>query len=328
MADQFVDQQVSTAAGMPVVPPRPPLDLSGSRSRGLSERVIGWVLFICATISILTTVGIAAVLLIEAIQFFRVVSLWEFLTGTVWTALFHRDNRPGQFGIWPLVTGTLTVTIIAMLVAIPLGLMSAIYLSEYAPERVRAVLKPVLELLAGIPTIVYGFFALSFITPEVVKRIFPQVGAFNALAAGIAVGVMILPLIASLSEDAMRVVPRSLREGAYALGATKVEVATRIVVPAALSGIVASFILAISRAAGETMIVVLAAGSRPQLGFNPLEQVQTMTAYIVAVVGGDPPYGGVIFLSMFAVGATLFVLTLLLNIASQWLVGRFREVYE
>ncbi len=328
MADQFADHQVTTAAGMPVLPPRPPLDLSGQRSRALSERAIGFVLFLCGTISILTTVGIAAVLLIEAIQFFRVVSLWEFLTGTVWTALFHRDNRPGEFGIWPLVTGTLTVTVIAMVVAIPLGLMSAIYLSEYAPDRVRAVLKPVLELLAGIPTIVYGFFALSFITPEVVKRFFPQVGAFNALSAGIAVGVMIMPLIASLSEDAMRAVPRSLREGAFALGATKVEVATRIVVPAALSGIVASFILAISRAAGETMIVVLAAGSRAQLGFNPLEQVQTMTAYIVAVVGGDPPYGGVIFLSMFAVGSALFVLTLLLNIASQWLVGRFREVYE
>jgi phosphate transport system permease protein len=275
-----------------------------------------------------TTIGIVLVLMVEAVQFFRLVSLWEFVSGTVWTALFHRENRPGEFGVWPLITGTLMISLVAMLVAMPLGLMSAIYLSEYAPERARAVLKPVLELLAGVPTIVFGFFALSFVTPELVKRFFPGAGTFNALAAGIAVGIMILPLVASLSEDAMRAVPRALREGAYALGATKLEVSTRIIVPAALSGVVASFILAVSRAAGETMIVVLAAGSKPQLGFNVLDQAQTMTAYIVAVVGGDPPYGGTIYFSMFAVGVTLFLLTLALNIISQWLVGRFREVYE
>ena len=327
MADQ-VATQVTAAAGVATVPHDPPFDLSGMRSRKVSERAIGIVLFICGSLSILTTIGIVLVLAVEAIQFFRLVSVWEFVTGTVWTALFHRENRPGQFGIWPLITGTLMVSLIAMVVALPLGLMSAIYLSEYAPERARAVLKPTLELLAGVPTIVYGFFALSFITPDVIKRFFPGVGAFNALAAGVAVGILVLPLITSLSEDAMRSVPRALREGAYALGATKVEVATRIVLPAALSGIVASFILAISRAAGETMIVVLAAGSKPQLGFNVLDQAQTMTAYIVAVVGGDPPYGGTIYLSMFAVGTTLFILTLLLNIVSQWLVRRFREVYE
>jgi phosphate transport system permease protein len=327
MADQ-VATQVTAAAGVATVPHDPPFDLSGMRSRKASERAIGIVLFICGSLSILTTIGIVLVLAVEAVQFFRLVSVWEFATGTVWTALFHRENRPGEFGIWPLITGTLMISLIAMVVALPLGLMSAIYLSEYAPERARAVLKPTLELLAGVPTIVYGFFALSFITPDVIKRFFPGVGAFNALAAGIAVGILVLPLIASLSEDAMRSVPRALREGAYALGATKLEVATRIVLPAALSGIVASFILAISRAAGETMIVVLAAGSKPQLGFNVLDQAQTMTAYIVAVVGGDPPYGGTIYRSMFAVGTTLFILTLLLNIASQWLVRRFREVYE
>ncbi len=320
--------QAATAAGMPVVPADPPFDLTGARGRNVSERVIGVVLFLCGSVSILTTIGIVLVLAVEALQFFRLVSIWEFVSTTVWTALFHRDNRPGEFGVWPLVTGTLMISVIAMAVAIPLGLMSAIYLSEYAPERARAVLKPTLELLAGVPTIVYGFFALSFLTPDIVRLFFPDVGAFNALAAGIAVGIMILPLIASLSEDAMRSVPRALREGAYALGATRLEVASRIVLPAALSGVVASFILAISRAAGETMIVVLAAGSRPQFGFNALDQAQTMTAYIVAVVGGDPAYGGIIYLSLFAVGVTLFLLTLMLNIASQWLVRRFREVYD
>lgn len=326
--DQSIATQVSAASGMPVSPGAPPFDLTGQSRRRLSERVIGMILFICGSISILTTVGIVLVLAVEAVEFFRLVSLWEFVSSTVWTALFHRENRPGEFGVWPLVSGTLMISLIAMLVAIPLGLMSAIYLSEYAPERARAVLKPVLELLAGVPTIVFGFFALSFVTPEIVKRFFPNAGTFNALAAGIAVGIMILPLVASLSEDAMRAVPRSLREGAYALGATKLEVSTRIIAPAALSGIVASFILAVSRAAGETMIVVLAAGSKAQFGFNPLDQTQTMTAYIVAVVGGDPPFGGTIYFSMFAVGATLFLLTLSLNIVSQWLVGRFREAYE
>jgi phosphate transport system permease protein len=215
-----------------------------------------------------------------------------------------------------------------MTVALPLGVMSAVYLSEYAPDRARAWLKPILEILAGIPTIVYGFFALTFITPELLKRVLPGIGVFNALAAGIAVGVMILPMVASLSEDAMNAVPSALREGAYALGATKLEVATRIVVPAALSGIVASFLLAISRAVGETMIVVIAAGNKAQLTFNPLEQIQAMTSYIVAVIRGDTAYGGRIYFSLFAVGATLFVMTLVMNILSQWFVARFREVYQ
>ena len=228
----------------------------------------------------------------------------------------------------PIVLGTLLITVVSMAVSLPLGLLSAIYLSEYAPGRTRAVLKPTLELLAGIPTIVYGYFALTFITPEIVKRLFPEVGPFNALAAGVAVGIMILPMVASLSEDAMRAVPLSLREGAYALGATKLEVSVRVVVPAALSGIFASFILAVSRAIGETMIVAVAAGNRAQLTFDPREQIQAMTSYIVAVLSGDTAVGGRVYYSLFAVGATLFVMTLLLNVVSQRLVARYREVYQ
>ena len=302
---------------------RVPIDLSGERSRRLGERVIGAVLFACGALSMLTTVAIILVLAVETIDFFRLVSPWSFYTGTEWTALFDRE-----FGVIPIVLGTLLITVVSMVVALPLGLMGAIYLSEYAPPRARDILKPTLELLAGIPTIVYGFFALTFITPHLVQRFFPDTGPFNALAAGIAVGIMILPMVASLSEDAMRSVPRALREGAHALGATRLEVATRVVVPAALSGIFASFILAISRAAGETMIVVVAAGNRAQFTLNPLEQIQAMTSYIVAVISGDTAVGGRVYLSLFAVGATLFVMTLLLNIASQWLVARYREVYQ
>ena len=303
------------------------LDLSGMRSRKLSERLIGAVLFVCGSLSILTTVGIVAVLTVEAVEFFRQVSPWDFFTGTKWTALFHRENRPGEFGVLPIVLGTLLITLVSMAVALPLGLMAAIYLSEYAPARARAILKPTLEVLAGIPTIVYGFFALTFITPQIVDRFF-DVGPFNALAAGIAVGIMILPMVASLSEDAMTAVPDALREAAYALGATRLEVSTRVIVPAAFSGIVASFILAVSRAVGETMIVVVAAGNRPLFTFNPLEQVQAMTSYIVAVISGDVARGGRIYFSLYAVGATLFVMTLLMNILSQWLVRRFREEYQ
>jgi phosphate transport system permease protein len=215
-----------------------------------------------------------------------------------------------------------------MTIALPFGLMAAIYLSEYAPSGVRAVLKPVLEILAGIPTIVYGYFALTFLTPQVVRRFFEDSRQFNVVAAAIAMGILILPLIASLSEDALRAVPRSLREGAYGLGATRFEVSTRVVVPAALSGIVASVILAISRAIGETMIVVLAMGSKPQLSWNPLESMQAMTAYIVQVVSGDAPRGTIEYKSLFAVGMLLFLITLVLNIISQWIVSRFREVYQ
>ena len=329
MEDGLVNQAAAPGVSpLAVAGPSPTaLDLTGMRGRKLSERLIGAALFACGSLSILTTVGIVAVLTVEAGEFFRQVSPWEFFTGTKWTALFHRENRPGEFGVLPIVLGTLLITAVSMAVALPLGLMGAIYLSEYAPARARAMLKPTLEILAGIPTIVYGFFALTFITPQIVGRAF-DVGPFNALAAGIAVGIMILPMVASLSEDAMNAVPDSLREAAYALGATKLEVSTRVIVPAAFSGIVASFILAVSRAVGETMIVVVAAGNKPQLTFNPLEQIQAMTSYIVAVISGDVPRGGRIYYSLYAVGATLFLITLLMNILSQWLVRRFREEYQ
>jgi len=220
------------------------------------------------------------------------------------------------------------MSFLAMMVAVPLGLAAAIYLSEYAPSGVRAVLKPILELLAGIPTVVYGYFALTFLTPSVLKAVFVDIGSFNALAASIAIGIMILPLVSSLSEDAMRAVPQSLREGAFGLGANRFEVATRVVVPGALSGIVAAAILAISRAVGETMIVTIAAGNQPNLSWNPLEGMQAMTAYIVQVSLGDTPRGTLEYSTIFAVGLVLFVATLLLNVAAQWLLSRFREVYE
>jgi len=299
------------------------LDLSGSRTRKTSERLIGVFLFLCGAVSILTTVGIISVLIFETIEFFRDISPVDFFTGTNWTPQFD------QYGVLPLISGTLLIMIIAMLLTLPLGLMAAIYLSEYSSSRARSILKPVLELLAGIPTIVYGYFALTFITPQVLRRIFPETEVFNALSAGIAVGIMILPMVASLSEDAMRAVPGALREGAYALGATKLEVSTRVVVPSALSGIFASFILAISRAVGETMIIVVAAGSRPSdLLPNPLGQLQAMTSYIVLTISGDAPRGTIEYRSLFAVGLTLFAMTLLLNIVSQWLVTRYREVYQ
>lgn len=325
MKDGFVGQAAAPGISPLVAAPpgAPALDLSGAKSRKLSERLIGVVLFLCGSLSILTTVGIVLVLIVETVEFFRLVSPIDFYTGTEWTALFDRE-----FGVLPLISGTLLIAVLSMLVALPLGLMSAIYLSEYAPPRARAMLKPALEILAGVPTIVYGFFALTFITPNLLQPLFPQTNVFNALSAGIAVGIMILPMVASLSEDAMGAVPRALREGAYALGATKLEVSTRIVVPAALSGIFASFVLAISRAVGETMIVVVAAGARPNLVPNPFGQIQAMTSYIVAVISGDTSVGGRIYLSLFAVGSTLFVMTLLLNIFSQRMVARFREVYQ
>jgi phosphate transport system permease protein len=295
------------------------------RRQHLTERAAGIFLLCCAIVSVLTTIGIVVVLLAQALKFFSDVSIVDFLTGTKWTALFQNQQ---QWGVLPLVSATLMVTLLSMLVAIPLGLMSALYLSEYASPRMRAILKPSLELLAGIPTIIYGFFALTFITPDVLKRIWPQTSVYNVMAASIAVGIMIIPLIASLSEDAIRSVPRSMREGAYALGATKFEVSSRIIVPAALSGIVASFILAASRAVGETMIVALAAGSKAQMVTNPLEPGETMTGYIVQVVSGDAPRGSTIFYSLFAVGMLLFVMTLALNIFSHWFVRRFREEYE
>ena len=289
----------------------------------LPERIVNLFLLLCSSVSILTTVGIVAILLFEAVQFFRDVGFLEFVTGTKWTPLFASK----QFGVLPLVAGTLLVAVGAMIVALPLGLLSAVYLSEYAPDRARRIVKPVLEILAGIPTVVYGFFALIFVTP-LLRQISEDIAVFNGLSAAIVMGIMIMPMVSSLSEDAMRSVPRSLREGAYALGATKLEVSTGVVIPAALSGIVAAFILAASRAIGETMIVTIAAGQNPNFTLNPLVPIETMTAYIVQVSLGDTPTGTIEYKTIFAVALGLFVITLVMNLLSQYIVNRFREVYE
>lgn len=290
------------------------------------KRREGWiqgVLLLTALVSVFTTLGIILVLLQETILFFREVSFAQFFLDTRWTPLFASKH----FGIWPLVNGTLLVAGGAMFIALPLGLLAALYLSEYASERSRKVLKPFLEILAGVPTVVYGYFALTFITP-IVKTIFPETQSFNALSASIAMGFMILPLVASISEDAFSAVPRSLREAAYALGATKREVATQVVLPAALSGVAAAFLLAISRAIGETMIVAIAAGQQPKLTLNPLQSIETMTAYIVQVSLGDTPHQSIAYKTIFAVGMLLFLMTLFMNITSNIITRRFREVYE
>lgn len=296
--------------------------ISGRRSPFSSDAIMPKVLFLFASISVLTTVGIVFVLLEESFQFFKHVPFIEFITGTKWTPLFADP----EYGVLPLVAGTLLVTLIASIVALPLGLGSAIFLSEYAPERVRSILKPVLEVLAGIPTIVYGFFALTFVTP-IIREILPQTQVFNALSAGIVVGIMIIPMISSLSEDAMSAVPTSLRNAAYALGSTKLETATKVIVPAAFSGIVASFVLGLSRAVGETMIVTLAAGAFPNMSFNPLQSVQTLTAYIVSVSTGDTTFGSPQYLTMYSVGFVLFVFTLAMNILAGYISRKFREEY-
>ncbi|MBI4497745.1 MAG: phosphate ABC transporter permease subunit PstC [Chloroflexi bacterium] len=310
---------------MPVQPSGAPssLSLKRPRVRAMRERCIEAPLLVAALISVFTTVGIIAVLIFETVAFFQEVPLWRFLTETQWTPLFSEKH----FGIIVLLSATVLTSLGAMLVALPLGLLSAIYLSEYASLPVRRVVKPVLEVLAGIPTVVYGYFALLFITP-ILQAILPQTAVFNGASAAIVMGIMILPMISSMSEDAMTAVPRALREGAYALGATRFEVATQVVVPAALSGIMAAFIIAISRAVGETMIVAIAAGQSPTLTLNPLVPIETMTAYIVQVSLGDTPYGSLEYRTIFAVGMALFLMTLVLNIASQWVLARFREEYE
>jgi phosphate transport system permease protein len=287
------------------------------------ERLIELALLLAATISVLTTAGIIVVLAVETFEFLREVPLLEFLTGTEWTPLFATP----RFGVLPLIAGTLLVSAIAMAVALPMGLLAAIYLSEYAPESLRRVVKPVLEVLAGVPTVVYGYFALMFVTP-LLQRIFPQMSGFNALSPGLVMGIMILPLVSSLSEDAMRAVPQGLREGAYALGATKMQTALQVVVPAAFSGITAAFILAVSRAVGETMIVAIAAGQQPRLTASPFVPLETMTAYIVQVSLGDTPQGTLEYRTIFAVGMLLFLMTFGLNLASTWLRERFREEYS
>ena len=294
-----------------------------AQRRRIGEDVVKGVLFLCALISVATTVGIVIALFVPAIEFFQDVSIADFLTGTEWAPLFE----PASFGVLPLVSGTLLVTAIASLVAMPLGLGAAVYLSEYASPRTRGILKPAFEILAGIPTIVFGYFALTFMTP-LLRDLGIQVDIFNTFSAALVMGVMLMPTVASLSEDAMGAVPRDLRDGAYALGSTKMQVATRVVVPAAVSGIVASFVLAISRAVGETMIVLIAMGQQPNLTFDPREAAEAMTAFIAATGAGDVPTGSLEYKTIFAVGALLFVLTLVMNVFAIRLVRKYREVYE
>lgn len=292
------------------------------KSKGISDKVVPTILKVIAFISILTTLGILFTLLTETFTFFTRVSITEFLFTKEWNPFSHTP----KYGIWALILGTLKVTFIATIFAVPIGLGAAIYLSEYASDRMRRIIKPILEVLAGIPTIVFGFFALTFVTP-VLRSIFPDLGSFNSISPGLVVGVMIIPLITSLSEDAMASVPNKIREGALGLGATKFEVATKVVLPAAISGIVASIVLAISRAIGETMIVSLAAGSTPDSTFSLTGSIQTMTGYIVQVATGDATFGSDIYYSIYAVGFTLFVFTLVMNLISQWVAKRFREEY-
>lgn len=300
-------------------------DLRRRRNVGriIGERLIQIVLLFAATVSVLTTVGIISSLITETIAFFEQVSIVEYFTETQWTPLFSIK----KYGILTLVSATLLTSLIALSVAVPLGVAAAIYLSEFASPKIRGSVKSVLEILAGIPTVVYGFFALTVVTPFL-KTINPDISIFNSLSAGLVMGVMIIPLVTSLSEDALSSVPNSLREAAYGLGSTRFEVATKVVVPAAVSGIVASFILAMSRVIGETMIVAIAAGQTPRFTFDPTVPVMTMTSYIVQVSLGDVPYGSLSYYTLFAVGMTLFVFTFILNIFSYWVVRRFREVYD
>lgn len=289
----------------------------------MQERAIELFLLLCGSLSIFTTLGIIAVLIFETISFFSEVSLLDFFGDTQWTPLFAEKH----FGVWPLFSGTLLVSAIAMLVALPVGLLIALYLSEWASERTRAWVKPVLEILAGVPTVVYGYFALLTVTP-LLQKLLPELAGFNALSPGLVMGVMILPMVTSLSEDALRAVPRALREAGYALGSTRLQVSFRVVFPAAFSGITAASILAVSRAIGETMIVTIAAGQQARLTLNPLGPVETMTAYIVQVSLGDTPAGTLEYKTIFVVGMMLFLSTLVLNLVSFRLRARFREEYH
>lgn len=296
---------------------------NGKKRKKLIEKTIPILLFLIASVSVLTTFGIVGTLIVETVIFFKEVKVMDFIFGTEW---YPFANSEQLFGILPLIVGTLKVTAIAVVVAVPFGIASAIFLSEYASDRSRRMIKPVLEVLAGVPTIVYGFFALTFVTP-LLQQFIPDLKIFNALSPGIVVGVMILPMIASLSEDAMSSVPNSIREGALAIGSTKLEVAWKVVLPAALSGITASVVLAVSRAIGETMIVSLAGGSTPKFDLNVTESIQTMTAYIVQVSSGDAGYGTTIYYSIYAVGFTLFLFTLLMNYLAHVISKKYREEY-
>ncbi len=296
--------------------------LAHNAMRHVSERIIEMLLFAAAAVSVLTTVGIVYVLVSESIHFFQHVPLIDFLTDTQWTPLFD----DAHYGIMVLISGTLVSSGVALSVAIPMGTIIAIYLSEFANPKVREVAKPVLELLGGIPTIVFGYFALLIVTP-LLQKIFPELPGFSLLSAGLVMGIMIVPYIASLSEDAMRAVPMSMREGSYAMGATKLYTAIHVVVPAAISGLAASYILGISRAVGETMILAVAAGMQPNLTWNPMEPAATITSYIVQVALGDLPHGSIGYQTIFAAGLTLLLITLMFNIAGQWLRRRYREAY-
>ncbi|MDH3321199.1 MAG: phosphate ABC transporter permease subunit PstC [Betaproteobacteria bacterium] len=296
--------------------------LERRRARIARERVIEGALFLAALVSVFTTVGIIYVLVKESVVFFSHVPLWDFLTDTQWTPLFD----DAHFGIMVLLSGTLTSSMVALGIAVPVGTVIAIYLSEFAPFGVREIAKPFLEMLGGVPTIVYGYFALLFVTP-LLQRIYPELPGFNLLGAGIVMGIMIIPYVSSIAEDAMRAVPMSLREGSYAMGATRFQTATRVVVPAAISGIASAYILGISRAVGETMILAVAAGMQPNLTFNPLEPAATITAFIVQVALGDLPHGSVGYQTIFAAGLTLFLVTLAFNIGGHVLRKRFREAY-
>ena len=291
-------------------------------TRNVSERLIEFVLFAAATVSVLTTVGIVYVLVSESYHFFQHVSIVDFLTDNQWTPLFD----DAHYGIMVLVSGTVVSSGVALLVAIPMGTVIAIYLSEFANPKVREAAKPILELLGGIPTIVFGYFALLIVTP-LLQKVFPELPGFSLLSAGLVMGIMIVPYISSLSEDAMRAVPMSMREGAYAMGSTRLYTAIHVVVPAAFSGLAASYILAISRAVGETMILAVAAGMQPNLTWNPMEPAATITSYIVQVALGDLPHGSIGYQTIFAAGLTLLLITLVFNILGQWLRAKFRESY-
>ncbi len=295
-----------------------------SRVQKTREGLIHGLLLACGLLSIVTTLGIVWVLFSQSVVFFQNVSVWEFFTGIEWRPRI----APQRFGVLPLISGTFVVALGALLIALPIGLATALYLSEYAAAGVRQVAKPILELLAGIPTVVYGYFAINFITPNLLRPLFPEISIFNALSAAIVVGIMIIPTICSLCDDAFRAVPSNLRQGAYALAATKFEVSVRVVFPAALSGVTAAVLLALARAVGETMAVALAAGNTPNLSLNPLDNMQTMTAYIVQVASGDTDYRSTAYYSIFAVGMTLFLITLAINLVAQRVMARFREVYD
>lgn len=318
----FLELSVDVSSHLTQVPLQISPRLAKNIRRNIKERMVELMLMLAALSAVLTTFAIVAILLYESLGFFKTVSLKEFFTATEWTPLFE----DAHYGIMPLVAGTLTTSAIALLVAVPIGTIAAIYLSEFSSHKTRETIKPILELLVGVPTVVFGYFALLFVTP-LLQKVLPGLPGFNMLSAGIVMGIMIVPYIASVAEDAMRAVPMSMREGSYAMGATRFQTAVRVVAPAAISGIVAAYILAISRAVGETMVVAVAAGQQPNLTFNPMDSAATITAYIVQVALGDLPHGSIGYQSIFAAGLVLMVMTLSFNIIGHWVRKKYREQY-